>query len=92
MLTTASYIIKYGFIISSLANALTCDTAAIEQKRTESLHKAQQVLGECYDGLLRGDKGCDFFCSSVLLGILLKKWTRKKLNGIEIRNLSPKTV
>lgn len=30
------------------------------------------LLGELHDGLLKGGKGCNFLCSSVLLGALMK--------------------
>ncbi|KID63607.1 uncharacterized protein G6M90_00g064680 [Metarhizium brunneum] len=45
---------------------------AIEKERTESVRKMIHLLGELHDDLLKGDKGCNFLCSSLLLGALMK--------------------
>lgn len=66
---------------------LTCDKAAIEKEGTESVRKMIHLLGELHDDLAKGDKGCNFLCSSVLLGALMKGMDSKKIE----RNQDPES-
>lgn len=52
---------------------LTCDTDAIEEKRTSSLQEIMHAIDELHKGLIDGSRGCESACSSMLLGALIRE-------------------
>ncbi|OAA37007.1 hypothetical protein NOR_07283 [Metarhizium rileyi] len=73
--------------------ALTQNLAAIEKKRTDSLHRILRMLDELREGLIEGRKGCRYECSSMLLGTLVKEMDKNKFRPDQLlESLSNKSI
>ncbi|KAG5966722.1 hypothetical protein E4U56_001187 [Claviceps arundinis] len=60
---------------------LICFAGVMEQKRDDFLDEIFHVLGCLYKDLCKGRRGCDFTCTSVLLGSLLRGMDQNELYG-----------
>ncbi|KAG5962471.1 hypothetical protein E4U57_006969 [Claviceps arundinis] len=60
---------------------LAIRTCVMEQKRDDFLDEIFHVLGCLYKDLCKGRRGCDFTCTSVLLGSLLRGMDKNELYG-----------
>ncbi|KAG6312433.1 hypothetical protein E4U22_001813 [Claviceps purpurea] len=60
---------------------LMCFAGVMEQKRDNFLDEIFHVLGCLYKDLCKGRRGCDFTCTSVLLGSLLRGMDQNELYG-----------
>ncbi|KAG6235291.1 hypothetical protein E4U24_008337 [Claviceps purpurea] len=58
---------------------LMCFAGVMEQKRDNFLDEIFHILGCLYKDLCKGRRGCDFTCTSVLLGSLLRGMDQNEL-------------